>query len=279
MKKWVRLGCIEGNSHSITNMRLQNKKAIVTGAASGIGKAIAKQFAIEGAEVAILDINDAAMAAVVSEIAQQGGKAHAVHCDVGAADQVARAFDEALAALGGLDILVNNTGIIRQSPVVDTSEEDWDLIIRTNLKSVFLCTKRALQELIRIGHGGRIIAISSIHAVLSEPNCGHYTAAKGGIEAFIRTVASEAAPHGITANYIRPGATFTELTLPMYTEAVKRSLFERVPLRQIAEAEWIAHGAVFFASDESRYMTGQHLTIDGGYVMDGSLPGAKYWEE
>ena len=260
-------------------MKLSGKKAIVTGAASGIGRAIAQRFAQEGAAVALFDINDAAAACVVAAIREKGGTAHAFHCDVGDAAQVQAAFDAALTAMGGLHILVNNTGIIRQSPVVDMPEEDWDLIIRTNLKSVFLCTKRALREMIQAKQGGRIIAISSIHAVLSEPNCGHYTAAKGGIEGFIRTVATEAAPHGITANYIRPGATFTELTTPMYTEAVKRALFERVPQRRIAQADWIANGALFLASEESCYMTGQHLTIDGGYVMVGSLPGAKYWEK
>ncbi len=260
-------------------MRLKNKKAIVTGAGSGIGKAIAIRFAREGAAVAILDINDRAAQAVVTEINQSGGHAHAYRCDVGDSTQVNQAFDQACTALGGLDILVNNAAIIRQSSVVDMAESDWDLLIRTNLKSVFLCTQRALREMIKGRQPGRIIAISSIHAVLSEPNCGHYTAAKGGIEGFIRTVATEAAPHGITANYIRPGATFTELTTPMYTDSVKRALFERVPLREIAQAEWIANGALFLASDESRYMTGQHLTIDGGYVMDGSLPGAKYWEK
>ena len=259
-------------------MRLPNKRTIVTGAANGIGKAIAQRFAAEGSQIAIFDINEAAASAVVDEIKQLGGKARSFLCDVGNPSEVTRAFDEACSYLGGLDVLVNNTGIIRQSPIVEMAEEEWDLIIRTNLKSVFLCTQRALREMIKEGNRGRIIAISSIHAVLSEPNCGHYTAAKGGIEAFIRTVASEAAPHGITANYIRPGATFTELTTPMYTDAVKRALFERVPLREIAKAEWIASGAVFLASDESRYMTGQHLTIDGGYVMDGSLPGAKYWD-
>jgi NAD(P)-dependent dehydrogenase (short-subunit alcohol dehydrogenase family) len=133
--------------------------------------------------------------------------------------------------------------------------------------------------MIKQGNGGRIICISSIHAVLSEPNCGHYTAAKGGMESFCRTLATELAPHKVTVNYIRPGATFTELTVPMYTPAVKRSLFERVPLKEIAQAEWIAAGAVFLASDDSRYMTGQHLTIDGGYVMDGSLPSAEYCKE
>jgi NAD(P)-dependent dehydrogenase (short-subunit alcohol dehydrogenase family) len=127
--------------------------------------------------------------------------------------------------------------------------------------------------------GGRIISISSIHAVLSEPNCGHYTTAKGGIEAFSRTLATELAPHKITVNFIRPGATYTELTLPMYTDSVKRSLFERVPLKQIAEASWIAAGAVFIASDDACYMTGQSLTLDGGYVMDGSLPSAEYCKQ
>lgn len=190
-----------------------------------------------------------------------------------------KAFDEAEAALGGLDILVNNAGLIRQTPVVDTPKEDWDFIIRNNLKSVFLCSQQAARRMIKQNTGGRIIALSSIHAVLSEPNCCHYTAAKGGIEAFCRTLATELAPHKITVNFIRPGATYTELTIPMYTESVKKSLFERVPLKEIAQAEWIAAGAVFLASDDARYMTGQDLTMDGGYVMDGSLPGAKYWEE
>lgn len=261
-------------------MRLQGKKAVVTGAAAGIGKAIASAFAQEGAEVALFDLHLDKAAAVAREISQAcGTKAHAVQCDVGFSDQVARAFQEADAKLGGLDILVNNAGLIRQSPIVDMPEADWDFILRNNLKSVFLCSQQAARRLISQARGGRIIAISSIHAVLSEPNCGHYTAAKGGVEAFCRTLATELAPHNVTVNFIRPGATFTELTVPMYTESVKRALFERVSLKKIAEASWIAAGAVFLASDDARYMTGQDLTIDGGYVMDGSLPGAKYWTE
>lgn len=260
-------------------MRLAGKQAIVTGAASGIGKAIALAFAAEGADVGVLDIDEAKGRQVVDAITKQGRRGCFVRCDVGSSEQVASAFAEATAFLGGLDILVNNTGVIRFSPIVDMPEADWDFIIRTNLKSVFLCSQQAARQMIRQGRGGRIIAISSIHAVLSEPNCGHYTAAKGGIESFCRTLATELAPHKITVNYIRPGATFTELTTPMYTPAVKRSLFERVPLKEIAEASWIAAGAVFLASDESRYMTGQHLTIDGGYVMDGSLPSAEYCKE
>lgn len=260
-------------------MRLKNKTAIVTGAASGIGKAIANAFADEGADVAILDIDQAKANEVVADLQKKGRRACFVKCDVGSADQVAKAFAEAVQFLGKLDILVNNTGIIRFSKVVDMAEAEWDLIIRTNLKSVFLCSQQASRQMIKQGTGGRIICISSIHAVLSEPNCGHYTTAKGGMESFCRTLATELAPHKVTVNYIRPGATFTELTVPMYTPAVKRSLFERVPLKEIADAAWIAAGAVFLASDESRYMTGQHLTIDGGYIMDGSLPSAEYCKE
>jgi NAD(P)-dependent dehydrogenase (short-subunit alcohol dehydrogenase family) len=260
-------------------MRLDNKTAVVTGAASGIGKAIAYAFADEGADVVVLDINQPKAEEVVAEIQGRGRRASFIRCDVGFADQVQTAFAEAVRFLGRLDILVNNTGVIRFSKIVDMAEEDWDFILRTNLKSVFLCSQQAARQMIRQGQGGRIIAVSSIHAVLSEPSCGHYTTAKGGMESFCRTLATELAPHKITVNYLRPGATYTELTVPMYTPSVKRSLFERVPLKEIADASWIAAGAVFLASDESRYMTGQHLTIDGGYVMDGSLPSAEYCKD
>jgi len=260
-------------------MRLEGKKTIVTGASNGIGKAIAKGFAKEGADVVIFDIDEPKGNEVVADIKGMGREALFVKCDVGFADQVDAAFKEAVQFLGQLDVLVNNCGVIRFSEIVKMPEEDWDFIIRTNLKSVFLCSKQAGNQMIEQGGGGRIICISSIHAVLSEPQCGHYTTAKGGMESFCRTLATELAPHKITVNYIRPGATYTELTIPMYTESVVRSLYERVPLKEIAQAEWIANGAVFLASDESCYMTGQHLTIDGGYVMDGSLPSAEYCKE
>ena len=260
-------------------MKLSSKLAVVTGAASGIGKAIATAFAREGADVAILDINLPKANEVVAAIQSLGRKAIAISCDVGYADQVKAAFAQAIQFLGGLDILVNNTGVIRFSKIVEMPEADWDFILRTNLKSVFLCSQQAARQMIQQQRGGRIISVSSIHAVLSEPNCGHYTTAKGGLESFSRTLATELAPHKITVNFIRPGATYTELTIPMYTESVKRSLFERVPLKQIAEASWIAAGAVFIASDDACYMTGQSLTLDGGYVMDGSLPSAEYCKE
>ena len=129
------------------------------------------------------------------------------------------------------------------------------------------------------GDGGTIVNFSSIHAMISEPNASAYTAAKGAIEAFSRTLASEMSRHRIRVNCIEPGATYSELTEPMYTPSVVKALNTRVPMKEIAQPEWIARGVVFLASAESRYMTGETLVMDGGYRMDGSLPGASYWEE
>jgi NAD(P)-dependent dehydrogenase (short-subunit alcohol dehydrogenase family) len=182
-------------------------------------------------------------------------------------------------AWGGLDILVNNAAIIAPGLFWELSDDDWHKIIRTNLNSVFFCSRAAARVMISQGRGGQIVSMSSIHATLSEPSAGPYTAAKGGIEAFSRTMATELAPYKIRVNCVAPGATYSELTTPMYTESVKQSLFERVPMKEIAQPEWIAAGVVFLVSDDARYITGQVLTIDGGYVMDGSLPGAKYWTE
>jgi len=229
-------------------------------------------FAEEGADVAILDIDEAKGAAVVKNLEAFGRKAYFICCDVGESAQVRSAFAEADRQLGGIDILVNNAGIIRLSRIVDMSEQEWDLILRTNLKSVFLCSQQAAQRMIEQGRGGRIICISSIHAVLSEPKAGHYTASKGGMEAFARTLASELAPYNITVNCIRPGAVSTALNAHLYTPAVKQATLARMAIKAIAVPEWIAPGAVFLASDDSRFMTGQQLTLDGGYIMDGSLP-------
>lgn len=260
-------------------MKLEGKKAIVTGAAAGIGRSIALALADEGADVAIGDVQTEKAQAVAKIIEGKGRKALAITCDVGDSAQVDRMFEQAFKDLGGLHILVNNAAIISQGQFWTLTDEAWNKIIRTNLSSVFYCSRAAARLMIHQGQGGRIINLSSIHAALSEPNAGPYTAAKGGIEAFSRTMATELAPYKVLVNCIAPGATYSELTTPMYTDAVKKALFMRVPLKEIAQPEWIAAGAVFLASDDSRYMTGQVLTIDGGYVMDGSLPGAEYWTE
>lgn len=260
-------------------MKLIAKKAVVTGAAAGIGKSIALALADEGADVVIADVQIEKAEAVCREIEKKGRASLAIQCDVGDPDQVNEMIDQAYKFLGGLHILVNNAAVISNGAFWEVSDEVWNKILRNNLSSVFYCSKAAAKLMIEQRQGGRIINMSSIHANLSEPNAGPYTAAKGGIEAFSRTMATELAPYKILVNCIAPGATYSELTTPMYTESVKQALFQRVPLREIAQPEWIAAGVVFIASDDARYMTGQVLTLDGGYVMDGSLPGAKYWTE
>lgn len=260
-------------------MKLQGRKAIVTGGAAGIGRSIALAFADEGADVVIADVQPAKAEAVAGLIREKGRNAAALACDVGDSAAVDAMVAAAVDALGGLDILVNNAGIIAPGAFWEVTDETWDRIIRTNLSSVFYGSRAAARHMIAHKRGGVIINMSSIHATLSEPNAGPYTAAKGGVEALSRTMATELAPHRIRVNCLAPGATYSELTTPMYTDAVKAALFQRVPLKEIAQPEWIAAGAVFLAADDSRYMTGQVLTIDGGYTMDGSLPGAEYWTE
>jgi NAD(P)-dependent dehydrogenase (short-subunit alcohol dehydrogenase family) len=260
------------------DLGLSNKVAIVTGGGSGIGKAASLLLAEEGASVAVADLYRDRAEKAAAEIEKQGGTALAMEADVSTSAGVERTLAEVLSRWGRVHILINNAGIILQAAAVDMTEQQWDKILSNNLKSCFLFSRAAAQQMIRQGEGGRIVNISSIHAVLSEPSAAAYTAAKGGMEAFSRTLATELAPHKITVNCIRPGATYTELTVPMYTEAVKKALYMRIPLKEIAEARWIADGIVFLASERARYITGQTLTIDGGYVMDGSLPGAEYWK-
>ncbi|NOZ50015.1 MAG: glucose 1-dehydrogenase [Chloroflexi bacterium] len=258
-------------------MKLAGKKAVVTGGAAGIGRSIALALANEGADVAIADLQTEKANAVAREIESKGRCSLVLTCDVGDSAQVDKMMADAFEGLGGLHILVNNAAIISQDSFWEITDDVWHKIIRNNLSSVFFCSRAAARLMIKQQQGGRIINMSSIHATLSEPNAGPYTAAKGGVEAFSRTMATELAPYKILVNCIAPGATYSELTTPMYTESVKKALFMRVPLKEIAQPEWIAAGVVFVASDDARYMTGQVLTLDGGYVMDGSLPGAEYW--
>jgi NAD(P)-dependent dehydrogenase (short-subunit alcohol dehydrogenase family) len=259
-------------------MRLVDKRAIVTGGAAGIGRSIALAFADEGADVAIADVQLQKAQDIAREIEARGRRALAVACDVGYSAQVDGMVGQVVEAFGGIDVLVNNAAIILEGSFWEIADADWERIIRNNLSSVFYCSRAVARVMIHQGDGGCIINMSSIHATLSEPQAGPYTAAKGGIEALSRTMATELAPYRVRVNCVAPGATYSELTTPMYTESVKQALFQRVPLKEIAQPEWIASGVVFLASEESRYMTGQVLTIDGGYVMDGSLPGAKYWQ-
>lgn len=260
-------------------MKLKGKVAIVTGSTAGIGRGIALMFAKEGAKLCVVGRNEERGNEAVQLIKEMGSEAIFVKADVGETEDTKRYINKTIEAFGEINIMVNNAALIHQGKVIDLKEEDWDYIIKTNLRSVFLGSKYAAIQMIKQGKGGRIINLSSIHARISEPQAAPYTAAKGGIESFTRTLATELAPHRITANILAPGATYTELTIPMYTPSVKEALYKRIPLKAIANVEDIACGALFMASDESWYMTGSRMCIDGGYEMDGSLPDAQYWTE
>lgn len=258
---------------------LQNKVAIVTGAGAGIGYAIASEFASEGARVMIGELREDRGARAASELAaKHGAQVRACRTDVRVEQDITRLVEETVRAFGRVDILVNNAAKILQRPAVEMTTAEFEEIMRNNCTSVVMCCGEVARQMMRQGQGGVIVNISSIHAMLSEPTCSAYTAAKGAVEAYSRTLATELAPHRIRVNCIEPGATYSELTTPMYTDKVVKALFERVPMKEIARPEWIARGVVFLASQESRYMTGEVLVMDGGYRMDGSLPGAKYWE-
>ena len=250
--------------------------AVVTGSGSGIGRATALRLAREGARVGIVDLDEAGAEAVRIQIESEGGTACVALADVSNPQEVVDSFASVRRCLGVPQVLVNNAGILRLSAVEDTSDELFDLVLRTNLFSVFYYSREFARTLLSEALSGSIVNVSSIHAVVSEPNGGAYTAAKGGIEAISRTMASEWARRGIRVNCVRPGATHSALSKPLYTEEVVRAIGMRVPMGSIAEPEQIAAGICFLASSEADYITGTTLDIDGGYIMDGSLPGLAY---
>jgi NAD(P)-dependent dehydrogenase (short-subunit alcohol dehydrogenase family) len=248
-------------------VRFEGKWAIVTGANSGIGRATAMQLLDEGCEVLAVDRrNDEPWAESVSS------RVRAVTVDLAApdaAESVIAALDEASAPR--VDVLVNAAGILRIAPFLDVTRAAWDDVLTVNLKAVFFLTQAVGRRMIRENVKGRIVNVSSVHATVSEPNAAPYTASKGGLEAMTRTIASELAEHGITVNCVRPGATWTQMSAPIYTDAIIAALADRVPLREIAQPAWISAAICYLASDEARYTTGACLDVDGGYAMNGAL--------
>lgn len=247
-------------------MCLTGKTAVVTGGSRGIGRAICIELAKQGANIVVnFSGSEAKAKAVVEEIEALGPKAIAVQADVADSASVDGLMKQALEAFGSIDILVNNAGITRDNLLMRMKEQEWDDVIDTNLKGVFLCTKAVTRQMMK-QRAGRIINISSIVGVAGNPGQANYVAAKAGVIGLTKTTAQELASRNILVNAIAPGFITTEMTdaLP---EELKESMLKQIPLAKLGQPEDIAKAVAFFASDSASYITGQTLHIDGGMVM------------
>jgi len=251
-------------------MELNDKVALVTGGASGIGKAIASLFAAEGASVTIADVNDERGKKTSSELKAKGGKALFVHADVSRRKDAEGAVEAAVREYGRLNILVNNAGIVVYKNLVDHSEEDWDRVLDINLKGIFLMSKYAIPHIAKAG-GGAIVNIASVHGVSTVPKLTSYAASKAGVIGLTRSMALEFIPDKIRINCILPGAINTDMVVPDMSafasreEAVKASA--RIePMGRVGGPEEIAQAALFLASDRSSFATGAPFIIDGGLL-------------
>lgn len=243
---------------------LSGKIAIVTGASRGLGRGIAEVLAEKGASVVVNYRSEAGAAEeVVAQIRAGGGEAFAIQADVSKSADVKRLFDETLSHYGKLDILVNNAGTTRAQDIFETSEEDWDFIMNTNLKSLFLCTKRAM-EIMREAHGGRIINMSSMVASRGAVSGhSHYAATKGGILSFTRTLARTGGPYHITVNAVAPGIIETELLFQTHGEEGVRNLAATVPLG-LGKPRDVGLACAFLAGEGGAYITGACIDVNGG---------------
>lgn len=259
--------------------RLKDKVAIVTGAARGIGHAIAKRFIDEGAKVVLADIDERDGALTAKHL---GTSALFVRCDVGDAKQVDRMIEAASRTFtGDIDILVNNAGIVHGAEFLDLTEQDFDRVLRVNLKGAFLASQaaaRRMVEQIKAGKTpGTIINMSSINAVVAISNQIPYCVTKGGIGQLTRATALALAPHGIRVNAIGPGSVMTEMLATVAKDLdARRRMMSRTPLGRFAEPEEVAAVAVFLASDDASYMTGETVFVDGGrLVLNYTMPVAE----
>ena len=255
-------------------MRLENKVAIVTGAGTGIGRAIALRFAQEGAAVVIDYVGRPDNAAeVVQQIVTAGGKALAVEADVSQPAQVQSLIDQAVQKFDRLDVLVNNAGVETKIPFLEIPLDVWSRTIAIDLTGPFLCAQAAAKRMVGQGGGGRIINISSVHEDIPMPTNSAYCAAKGGLRMLLRTICVELAPHGITVNNIGPGAIDTPMDAPLKAHPeMMKALLAEIPIGRMGKPEEIAGLATYLASDEAGYVTGSTYFIDGGMLrQSGSL--------
>lgn len=246
-------------------MRLKDKVAVVTGAAQGLGRACAECMAAEGAKIVVSDMNAEGGDSVVAAIRESGGEATFIACDVGDKAQVTALIDGAVAAYGRVDSVVANAGIVNFGDFLDLAEEDFDAVLRVNLKGVFLTGQAAARQMVKQGGGGTIITMSSINAVVAIPNILPYVTAKGGVNQLTKAMALSLADKGIRVNGIGPGSIMTEMLKSVANDkAAMHKVLARTPMGRAGEPSEIGKAAVFLASDDSSYMTGQIMYVDGG---------------
>lgn len=245
--------------------RLHNKVAIVTGAGGGMGRADALLFAKEGAKVVVTDIQEDKVRQVVEEIKQNGGEGIGFVHNVASEEQWASIVEEAVNQFGKIDILVNNAGVSSATPFQDVSMDEWNRVMNINLTGVFLGQKSVIPHMIANG-GGSIINISSIAGLTGGSGAGPYTASKGAVRMLTKATAIDFAQHNIRANSIHPGYIATPMTVDlMANDQMKQWFQSQTPLPRLGKPEDIAAGVLFLASDDSSFITGIELPIDGGY--------------
>jgi NAD(P)-dependent dehydrogenase (short-subunit alcohol dehydrogenase family) len=249
-------------------MRLDNNIALITGGSLGIGRAIALRFAREGAKVAISGRNRASLEEAAGMIREQGGEVLTLESDVQDQDQVNRKIDQILDKWGRIDVLVHNAGINNPTPFLEITAEEWDRHININLKGAFLVSQRVCKEMTKQQQKGSVILMSSVNGLAAEADLAHYNASKGGLNMLAMSMALELAPLSIRVNSLCPGFIETRLTKPVIDNAPAIQEYLRtIPMGRVGQPDEVADVALFLASEESRYITGHCMVVDGGQMI------------
>jgi len=251
---------------SATRFDFENKVAVVTGAAQGIGAACAERLARDGAAVALWDVDDARGEALAASLASRGCKAVYRHCDVALKAEVDAALAATLAAFGRVDALVNNAGIFKAAAFLEITEADWDAVIAVNLKGAFLVAQAVARAMVQQGGGGAIVHMSSVNGLMAIPTIASYNVSKGGINQLTRVMALALADHGIRVNAVGPGTIATELASKavLGSEEARLRIMSRTPMKRLGEPSEVADVTAFLLSGAASYMTGQIVYVDGG---------------